>query len=66
VRKTILVVARGEAFTAVKFQVEVFWVMMTCSVVVGYKRCPEAHAASSSPIRKFKVLKGLESKSSGL
>jgi hypothetical protein len=30
--------ASFEAFTAVMFQVEVFWVMMPCSVVVGYQR----------------------------
>jgi hypothetical protein len=29
---------RLEAFTAVKVQVEVFWVVTGCSVVVGYQR----------------------------
>jgi hypothetical protein len=28
--------ARFEAFTAVKFQVEVFWVVTPCSVAVGH------------------------------
>jgi len=27
-----------EAFTAVMFQVEVFWVVTPCNVVVGYQR----------------------------
>jgi len=27
-----------EAFTAVMFQAEVFWVVMPCSIVVGYQR----------------------------
>jgi hypothetical protein len=27
---------RWEVFSAVKIQVEVFWVVMLCSVVVGY------------------------------
>jgi hypothetical protein len=27
-----------EAFTAVIFEVEVFWVVIPCSVVVGYRR----------------------------
>jgi hypothetical protein len=27
-----------EVFTAVMFQVDVFWVMTLCSVVVGYQR----------------------------
>jgi len=30
--------SRSEAFTAVKIQVEVFWVVTPCSVVVGYQR----------------------------
>jgi hypothetical protein len=30
--------ARFEAFTAVIFQLEVFWVVTPCSVVVGYQR----------------------------
>jgi hypothetical protein len=30
--------ARFEVFTAVMIQVEVFWVMMLCSVAVGYQR----------------------------
>jgi len=29
--------ANTEAFTAVMFQVEVFWVVTPCSNVVGYK-----------------------------
>jgi len=33
-----------EAFTAVMFQVEVFWVVTPCNVVVGYQRS-EVHAA---------------------
>jgi hypothetical protein len=28
---------RYEVFTEVKIQVEVFWVLMSCSVVVGYQ-----------------------------
>jgi hypothetical protein len=28
-----------EAFTAVIFQVEVFWIVTPCSVMVGYRRC---------------------------
>jgi hypothetical protein len=34
-----------EVFTAVKIHVEIFWVMMLCSVVVGYQRFG-GHAAS--------------------
>jgi hypothetical protein len=30
--------ASFEAFTATMFQVEVFWVMTSCSVVGGYQR----------------------------
>jgi hypothetical protein len=30
--------ASVEAFTAVMFQVEVFWIMTPCNVVVGYQR----------------------------
>jgi hypothetical protein len=30
--------ARFEAFTAVKIQVDVFWVVTSCGVVVGYQR----------------------------
>jgi len=30
--------AAFEVFTAVKIQVEVFWVVTPCSVVVGYRR----------------------------
>jgi len=30
-----------EVFTAVKIQVEVFWVVTSCSVVVGYQRFGE-------------------------
>jgi hypothetical protein len=30
--------ARYEVFTAVKIQVDVFWVVTPCSVVVGYRR----------------------------
>jgi hypothetical protein len=29
---------RREVFTAVKIQVEVFWVVTPCSVVIGYQR----------------------------
>jgi hypothetical protein len=28
---------RFEVFTAVRIQVEVFWVVMLCSIVVGYQ-----------------------------
>jgi hypothetical protein len=31
-------ILRFKAFTAVKMQVEVFWVVMPCSDVVGYQR----------------------------
>jgi hypothetical protein len=30
--------AKFEVFTVVKIQVEVFWVVMPCSIMVGYKR----------------------------
>jgi len=30
--------ARFEVFTAVKIQVEIFWVVTQCSVVAGYQR----------------------------
>jgi hypothetical protein len=30
--------ARFEVFTAVKIQVQVYWVLTPCSVVVGYRR----------------------------
>jgi len=29
--------ARFEAFTAVMFQIEVFWIQIPCSFVVGYE-----------------------------
>jgi hypothetical protein len=44
VRKTVAVSCEHDserdlsfAFTAVKIQVEVFWIMTPCSVVVGYQ-----------------------------
>jgi hypothetical protein len=33
--------ARFEVFTVVKIQVKVFWVVKTCSVVVGYQGPPK-------------------------
>jgi hypothetical protein len=36
--KLPITVANFEAFTAVMFQVEVFWVVTPCGVVVGYRR----------------------------
>jgi hypothetical protein len=36
--KTRVLFARCEVFPAVKFQVEVCWVLIPCSVVVGYQR----------------------------
>jgi len=36
--------AKFEAFMSVKIQVEVFWVVTPCSVVVGYQ-CIKIHAA---------------------
>jgi hypothetical protein len=37
VSRRVLFDLRFEIFTAVKIQVEVFWVVMPCSVVVGYQ-----------------------------
>jgi len=34
---TVIEIECFEAFTAVTFQVEVFWVVTPCSVVVGYQ-----------------------------
>jgi hypothetical protein len=42
----MLISARWEVFTVVKVQVEVFWVVTLCSVVVGYQCVSEDHAAS--------------------
>jgi len=33
-----LLVARSEVFTAVKIRVEFFWIVTSCSVVVGNQR----------------------------
>jgi len=32
-----MIYVRFEVFMAVKIQIEVFWVVMPCSVVLGYK-----------------------------
>jgi hypothetical protein len=37
-RVTKITLASFETFTAVMFQVEVFWIVTPCSVVVGYRR----------------------------
>jgi hypothetical protein len=37
-RQRSQIYARFEVFTAVKIQVQVFWVVKPCSVVVGYQR----------------------------
>jgi hypothetical protein len=34
----LVMIGGFEAFTAVMFQVDVFWVVKPCSVVVGYQR----------------------------
>jgi len=44
---TVVDIVRFGAFTAVKIQVEVFWVVMLCSVVVGYQRFT---GPTSSPV----------------
>jgi hypothetical protein len=38
--------ARFEVFTAMKIQVSVFWVVMRCSVLIGYLNISEDLAAS--------------------
>jgi hypothetical protein len=45
---------RYKAFTAVKIQVKVFWVVMVCSVVVGYQHfrspcCPQNTTQCHNP-----------------
>jgi hypothetical protein len=37
-QRALITVAKFEVFTAVKFQIEVFWLVTPCSHVVGYQR----------------------------
>jgi len=53
---TIVKFVRVEVLTAVKIQVEVFWVETPCSVVVGYRRfgvpcCLHLHYTAAQPRR---------------
>jgi hypothetical protein len=55
---TIDLIANFEAFTAVKVQVEVFWVVTLCSVVVGYQHfrswcCVHLHNPEGLNLQQF-------------
>jgi hypothetical protein len=60
----LLVFASFEAFTAVLFQVEVFWVVTPCNVAVGCRRfrgiCYLQISVFILLVKKFLVFKELE------
>jgi hypothetical protein len=47
---------RVEVFTAVKIQVEVFWVLKPCSVVLGYQLQLHHEDAGSMDLRDVGIL----------